>query len=107
MHIYGYDTKKEWLMCTEDFIKKLGKVTDNELAEMYGVGTSLVFEIRTDLHKEPRRKHTKKRKCSKLPDTKQLLKEYAELGSLQEVADKYGVTRQAVSVNIKRHLGSI
>lgn len=107
MYFEGYDTKREWLMNTDSFMKRVGKVIDRELAEEYGVSPTLVFSIRVDERKEPHRKHKKKTvRIRKLPTDEILLNDYNELDSIQKVADKYGATKQAVSKRLRNYFAS-
>lgn len=94
----------------EKIIKFLGKTCDRELAEKFNVPISLVQKLRVKLNIPPYKKFRKKDnprfKLVSLTD-EEIFKEYEALGTLEQVARKYGCTRQAVSLRIIKYRRSL
>ena len=94
--------KKNYLIKNEDFINMLGKLSDREVAEKWGVSVNFVWALRLELKIEPARKHGKSHGTAKLPVREDLQKEFDAVRSLTKLANKYGVSRQAVYERLKR-----
>lgn len=76
----------------EKISQHVGKMSDREIARTLGISRNKVMQYRFEHNIKPYGKHT--HHVSDNIET--ILAEYNELGSLQKVADKYGVTKEAV-----------
>ena len=89
----------EKLTNNPEFIKMLGTVNDKEVAEKFGCSLAFVFIMRKEHNIMPSRKHTLNARLA-VPD-EEIYSKYLELGTMQKVADYYGVTKQAISLRLK------
>lgn len=76
----------------ERMSKFAGLMSDNEASKKLGCSRLTVFYYRVENNIPPFRKH----KHTVADNIETILKDYNELGTLQKVADKYGVTRECV-----------
>lgn len=74
----------------DDIEKYAGKMTDKKAAEILNCDVARVFNYRLENNIEPFRssKATERRES--------IVEDYEELGTLQKVADKHGITRERV-----------
>lgn len=95
--------KRKNLKINPGFIAELGKVNDKEVAEKWGVCNTTVASIRNALGIAPCRRWSDLSKCARiLPPADELLAEVQKEGSMNKVAKKYGVSRQAVQQKLER-----
>lgn len=89
--------------------ENLGKTCDREIAEKCNVSISYVRRLRHALGIAPYRKFRKATPRFKLVDLtdKEIYKEYISMGTLEQVARKYGCTRQAVFLRVSAYRRSI
>lgn len=86
------------------FIADLGVLNDREVAEKWGVCNSTVYDYRTSLGIKPSRKWSNPEKHLRiLPSAEDLRIEVEKEGSMNRVAKKYGVSRQAVHQKLERN----
>ena len=89
--------------------ENLGKTCDREIAEKCNASISYVRRLRNDLGIAPYRKFKKavpRFKLVALTD-EEIYKEYKSMGTLEQVARKYGCTRQAVFLRVLNYKRSI
>ncbi|MCQ2081689.1 MAG: hypothetical protein MJZ11_08515 [Lachnospiraceae bacterium] len=89
---YLKNKKEKKRMCDEKISQYVGKMSDRSIAKTLGISRNKVFQYRLEHNIKPYGKHT----YHVSDNIETILDEYNELGSLQKVADKHGVTREAV-----------
>ena len=98
--------KKHDYVVEEELVGLLGKTCDRELAEKFNIPESRVKNLRYSLGIKPYRKF-KKTGNPRFPlvsfTDEEIYREYKSMGTLEQVARKYGCTRQAVFLHIQRY----
>lgn len=89
---YLKNKKEKKNLYDEKISQYAGKMSDREIARTLGISRDKVFQYRLEHNIKPYGKHTKHIS----DNVEEILAEYNELGSLQKVAAKHGVTREAV-----------
>lgn len=79
----------------DEILPFLGKMSDRELGERFGITHATVQRYRSDLNIEPYRRHSKTRNHKY---SKEYLEElHDELGSWKKVGEKLGCSKQSIN----------